>query len=231
MSGKTTNATLEHCFGNGNKIFSYAMSDETIALATRALEEAQGCLTVRPEIVVMGKKCRSPRNFGMFSASHPGTDELMVAGYRFSGQTAKSHAATGALGELLAEINAMFGTTSMNAMLVNDYPAGDWSSIGAHGDTEKDLVTDNYIGVVGINLYDQPMCGKPRKMVWRERATGAKFELLLKHGTIFQMVGPTFQKDMTHEIPKQKNSARRRSVTFRQHVVRVPKRPREEVEG
>ena len=191
------------------------MSPEAIELARDAMQLAAPQLMQKPPIRVMGRDCRMPRNVGLFSLPNPETGAPMVPGYRFSGQTVPSMVASGPIGELISAINEMFGTNS-NAVLVNEYPAGDKSSIGAHSDDEKGLDTSR--GVFGINLYDEIPNGKLRKMVFREKATGEKFEIILEPNTIFGMVGEKFQEQFTHAIPAAKGAAGRISATFRSHV-------------
>ena len=196
------------------------MSPKAIKLARDAMRLAAPQLMKKPPIKVMGRDCRMPRNVGFFALPDPDTEAPVVPGYRFSGQTVPSMVASGEIGEIILAFNEMFGIEG-NAILVNEYPAGDTSSIGAHSDDEKGLDTSG--GVFGFNLYDETPNGEPngklRKMVFREIATGEKFEIILEPNTIFGMVGPLFQKKFTHEIPKAKGVAGRFSGTIRRHKV------------
>lgn len=199
----------------------YEMSADSIALAKQAAAEAKPQLLQRPPIKVMGRDVDMPRNVGFFSLQSQETQMPLVKEYRFSRQSVPSIPASASIEKLIHATNQEFGI-NCNAVLVNEYPAGDTSSIGAHGDDEKGLDTSR--GVFGINVYDDVPDGKLRKMVFKEKATKERLEVILAPNTIFSMTGVGFQKTITHEIPRAKDAARRMSFTFREHVEGAPKR-------
>jgi alkylated DNA repair dioxygenase AlkB len=197
----------------------YQMSAHAIELAKRAAAVAEPQLLRKPPIKVMGRDLQMPRNVGLFSLPFATTGALVTKQYRFSRQTVPALLASGPVAELICAMNREFGT-NCNATLVNEYPADDTSSIGAHGDDEKGLDTSR--GVFGINLYDDIPNGELRKMVFVDRATSNKLEIILEPNTIFAMTGDDFQRTVTHQIPKRKRAARRTSFTFREHVTNAP---------
>ena len=195
----------------------YEMSAQAVALARCAQNEVVPLLDKRLPVIVFNKKCLMPRNTGLFSLPDPNSKAApFVKEYKFSRTAVPAKVAPPAATELIEKVNAEFGT-KFNAILVNEYPAGDWSAIGAHGDNEKGLCTKEG-GVFGISLYDAAFQGTPREMIFRERATNRKVRLPLMPSTIFSMTGPSFQTRITHEIPAMKRGAPwRLSFTFRQH--------------
>lgn len=161
--------------------------------------EIVGLLNVRPEIKVFGKTCNQHRNVGFFS------DESI--GYKYSNQLSKSKPLTPALNKLIQIVNKEF-KGNFNGILVNEYIDGK-DTIGEHSDDEKGL---GIAGVIGISI------GATRKFRIRNKKTKEKTDILMTDGMILQM-GGDFQKEFTHEIPREaKVKESRLSFTFRNHL-------------
>ena len=168
-------------------------------LLERCKLEIVGLLNVRPEITVFGRKCHQHRNVGFFS------DESV--GYKYSNQLSKSKPLTPSLKLLLEIVNNEF-KGNFNGILVNEYMDGK-DTIGAHSDNENGLGT---AGVIGISI------GATRKFRIKNKKTKEKTDILMTDGMILQM-GGDFQKEFTHEIPREaKVKESRVSFTFRYHL-------------
>jgi alkylated DNA repair dioxygenase AlkB len=156
-------------------------------------------LTNRPPVVVYGKECRQNRSVGFFS------DES--AGYTYSGQRMKAEPLTAELAEIMDHVNDEFGEV-YNGILVNVYHDGR-DYIGAHCDDENHLGVS---GVVSITF------GETRTFRVRDRKTKKiAVDVDACDGTVLHMRGP-FQKEFTHEVPKQlRIKSARLSLTFRHH--------------
>ena len=161
-------------------------------------------LEVEPPVKVRGKICRQRRNVGFYSD--------VSEGYRYSGQMMKSQPLSVAplLEGLMNEVNTQLGT-EFNGILVNHYKNGE-KYISAHSDDESELDRKN--GMVAALSF-----GATRKFRIRDKKSGKKvLDYLHKPLSLLVMEGK-FQKDFTHEIPKEKRiRSDRISLTFRQHV-------------
>ena len=163
-----------------------------------------------PRFMLYGKPATMHRDIGFF------TDEPGVAGYRYSGQIARSHPMTDELRDLLASVNAVVGgagssPNAFNAILINRYKSKA-DSIGAHADDESALASDS---VFCISL------GIPRVFRIRDKGTRARvLDVNTGHGQLLGMVGRDFQRLFLHEIPPGLKAAPdgvRISLTFRRH--------------
>lgn len=158
-------------------------------------------LTTEPTIQLFGKSVAQPRNVGFFS------DKSI--GYRYSRQLMPSQVLDDSLRELLRFVNKALGS-QFNGILVNHYENGT-KNIGAHSDDEAGL---DVVGVAAISW------GATRNL--RIRSKNTKKILLdfpLQHGEMVVMRGQDFQKNFTHEIPRQLRIKEPRwSFTFRLHL-------------
>lgn len=170
-------------------------------LLNKCVNEIKDQLEERPEIVIMGKKCRQNRNIGFFS------DES--EGYRYSRQMMRSKPLTKYLGKLLRKVNRKLGA-DYNGILINEYMSGN-NSIGPHSDDESAL---GNIGVFAIS-YGAPRTFRIRDKITKEIILDVQTEHL--KGILMK---DDFQKLYTHEIPLQKRIKEGRiSFTFRKHLV------------
>ena len=171
------------------------------ALVDKCIAWVENKLQKKPPVFVFGKWRQQPRNVGFFSDKS--------VGYKYSGQLMKSQPLSKSLKALLEEINALYPGADFNGILVNEYGDGD-DSIGAHSDDEKGLSS---IGVVSLSI------GAVRKFRIRNKTTK---KIVVDVPTVpyvlLHMAG-NFQREFTHEIPKEKRIKDRRvSLTFRKHL-------------
>ena len=154
-----------------------------------------------PEVVVFGRVVRQPRDVGFFSN--------VSSGYRYSGKCMEARKLTGGLHQLLDKVNSHFGS-HFDGILVNRYVDGS-KYICAHSDDEAGC--DKACGVVALSY------GATRKFRIREKATKKKVQdVLLVSGELVHM-GGEFQREFTHEIPKEMRVKEvRYSFTFRTHL-------------
>jgi alkylated DNA repair dioxygenase AlkB len=112
------------------------------------------------------------------------------------------------LEDILSVVNVLFVDT-FNGILVNRYHSGA-DCIGAHSDDESALGVS---GVVSLSV------GATRMFRIRDKASKKRvFDCDLAHGYILHMKG-AFQREFTHEIPKQlRIKSPRLSLTFRHHT-------------
>lgn len=157
-------------------------------------------LNIKPQVKLYGKIYNQNRDVAFFSDNS--------VGYQYSGQLAKSQPLTPNLKLLMKYINNMFNS-NFNGILINRYNTG-LEYIGKHSDDECNL--DN-IGVVAISY------GTERKFRVHCKQTKKKIlDIPTKSYSIIHM-GGEFQKEFTHEIPKEsKISNKRYSLTFRKHL-------------
>jgi alkylated DNA repair dioxygenase AlkB len=158
-------------------------------------------LEERPEIIVYDKVCKQQRYVGFFS------DESI--GYKYSNRIMASQSLSANMIGLLASVNTLLGT-EYNGMLVNKYMDGN-DYIGAHSDSENGI---DPVGVVALSY------GAERKFRIRSKKDiKIVHEEPTTHSSLMLM-GGTFQKLYTHEIPVQKKiKESRTSITFRKHQV------------
>ena len=184
----------------------------------------------RPTIKIFGKEAHQNRDIGFFS------DESK--GYKYSNQLMSSQQLTPQLKLILDYVNAAFVPTNQpkyNGILINRYNDGN-DNIGAHSDDEKSL---SPTGVIAISL------GATRKFRLRSKYAGLPYQILTtkytpeietsigkisnKKGEILFDLPMTnkmivwmygdFQKELTHEIPKEARVTEPRiSLTFRSHT-------------
>lgn len=170
-------------------------------LIEKIIEEIQGNLEVKPEIIVFGKVCNQNRNIAFYS-----NDSI---GYNYSNRLLRSKPLTSNLLILLNHINDKF-KSDFNGILINQYMNGS-DYIGAHSDDETNLGT---IGVVALSYGAQRnfrIRNKNNKKIVANVDTKDD-EILIMDGD--------FQKEFTHEIPIQKKiKGMRYSFTFRKHTI------------
>ena len=166
----------------------------------KAVDEVKDKLHERPPIKIFGRVCRQNRDIGFFSDTS--------IGYRYSNQLAKSIKLTPHLNKLLEYVNEQF-ESQFNGILVNRYLDGS-CTIGRHSDEEKYL---SKIGVLAISYGSSRMFRIRDKKMKKIIADVPTQSLHALH-----MTGD-FQKEFTHEIPKQlRVKGLRYSFTFREHT-------------
>ena len=106
--------------------------------------------------------------------------------------------------------------TTFNSALVNWYANGH-EYIAKHSDDERDLVAPPTVATLSL--------GQERtlRIRWKGGAGGKVKDVQLKHGSVYIMHGPLFQKKYTHEVVKVAGKkgldmGERISVTLRQHA-------------
>jgi alkylated DNA repair dioxygenase AlkB len=125
----------------------------------------------------------------------------------YSGLTLQPRPWTPALLEIKAAVEKAAGTT-FNSVLLNLYRSGS-DSVGWHADDEAQLGSNPVIASVSF--------GAERRFDLRHRTLKKlpKTSLLLTHGSLLLMAGPT-QHNWQHQIPKtQKPVGGRVNLTFR----------------
>ena len=169
------------------------------------IKDVESKLLEGPEISVYGKVCRQPRDVAFFQ--NPLPDGTASQGYRYSGRTMAAQPLTDPLLQLLERVNATFGST-YNGILVNRYQNGH-KYISAHSDDEAGL---DQTGVVALSY------GATRNFRIRNKADKTQaMNVPLISGELVHM-GGDFQREFTHEIPKQTRITDvRYSFTFRVH--------------
>lgn len=175
-------------------------NEEFKTLVKSCIEDIKDKLIIKPEIKLYGKVCHQARDVAFFS-----NDSI---GYQYSGQLAKSKQLTDNLQKLLDYMNTLFNA-NFNGILINRYNTG-LEYIGKHSDDERNLDT---VGVVAISY------GTERKFrVHNKQSKKKVVDVPTKAFSIIHM-GGDFQKEFTHEIPKEtKISSCRYSLTFRSHL-------------
>lgn len=125
--------------------------------------------------------------------------------YTYSNHTKKAHSWIPELLALKALAEAHSGET-YNSCLVNLYHNGE-EGMAWHSDGEKALKPDAAIASLSL--------GAPRRFAFKHRASGEKLELVLEHGALLVMKGPT-QRHWLHRLPPAKKvRAPRINLTFR----------------
>lgn len=169
-------------------------------LLLECIGEIDGQLLVNPPITVFGKPATQHRNIGFFSNTS--------IGYYYSGQLAASKPLTTSLNELLNIINIEFNS-DFNGILINEYPNGE-HYIGKHSDDETAL---SNAGVVCISY------GASRKFRIRDKLTNNIVMDVPTTSKEIWVMGGSFQKEFTHEVPIEKKIKDKRiSFTFRKHL-------------
>ena len=180
--------------------FLKTLQYENQELLKVCVDEIDDLLLLNPPIKVFDRICKQNRSIGFFSDQSEG--------YRYSGQIMKSQNLTPNLKILLQETNKIF-ESNYNGILVNRYKDGT-ENIGAHSDDEKAL---DKSGVVAISY------GHPRKFRIRNKFTKKIIKDISTQEGMFIQMGGDFQKEFTHEIPKElKIKEIRYSFTFRKHT-------------
>lgn len=179
---------------------------------------------VKPPIVIFGRTVSQPRDVCFLSNDS--------AGYAYSNQfmaATRFSAETECFAELLRLVNTAFAA-SFNGILVNRYVDGR-DYIGAHSDDETGM--DVAAGVVSISFgatrtfrvrtKQQALTHIAARVTHvNENAVTRKsprcFDIPLHDAQIVVMRG-AFQREFTHEIPKElRVKGTRYNLTFRRHV-------------
>ena len=173
---------------------------DNISLVEKCIDEIKDKLANKPEILVYGRMVHQQRDVSFFSNESEG--------YKYSKTLTPSLPLTAHLTELLSEINKIYDS-DFNGILINRYNNGN-EYLSAHSDKEDAL---GNIGVVGLSF------GASR--LFRVRAKNGKHKIkdIIAESLQLLHMGGDFQKEFTHEIPKEKNVINARySLTFRKHI-------------
>jgi len=171
-----------------------------IGLLRNCVKSIKTQLDETPEIIVFGRVVKQRRDVSLFSDTS--------IGYFYAGKLAPSKPLTEKLGKLLRRVNRIFDA-EFNGILINRYNNGD-DYIGAHSDDERNL---DPIGVVAISV------GASRKFRIRDKVTKQIVDDFYTHDNEILHMGGDFQKEFTHEIPKERTVFDTRySFTFRKHI-------------
>lgn len=167
-------------------------------LMNACVTEIEHLLEIRPPIMLFGKQVNQCRDVGFFSNES--------IGYKYSNQMAPSIPLTPNLETLLRYVNKKYNA-SFNGILINRYNDGT-EYISAHSDDERYL---DPVGVVAISH------GSSRIFRVRDKKTKEIVDdFYTDNNHILHMTGD-FQKEFTHEIPKERGVGLRYSFTFRRH--------------
>lgn len=184
-----------------DKSFLKTIKYDNLDLLKLCVDEIDDLLLVNPPIKIFNKICNQNRSIGFFSEQS--------VGYQYSGQIMGSQSLTPNLKILLEQTNDIF-KSNYNGILVNRYKDGT-ENIGSHSDDEKYL---DQSGVVAISY------GHHRKFRIRNKSTKKIIKDILTQPGVYLQMGGDFQKEFTHEIPKElKIKDCRYSFTFRKHLI------------
>jgi len=173
---------------------------DDISILANCIPEIDFKLIPKPCVYYYGKTAIQHRDIGFFSNTS--------IGYYYSGQLTKSIPLTTNLSILLDKVNKVFNS-NFNGILINKYNDGT-EYVGAHSDNIQYL---DSIGVVAISY------GTIRKFRIRDKETRKIVKDIPTEEGLFIHMGGNFQKEFTHEIPKQmKIKGCRYSFTFRKHI-------------
>lgn len=125
--------------------------------------------------------------------------------YTYSNTTKRALPWTDELLELKNLVEGRTGET-FNSCLLNHYPTGA-EGVGWHSDGEKDLKKDGAIASLSF--------GAERRFLFRHKQTKESVSIVLPHGSLLIMKGPT-QTHWLHRLPPMAGVHRSRiSLTFR----------------
>ncbi|MCW3076910.1 MAG: oxidoreductase, 2OG-Fe(II) oxygenase family protein [Bacteroidetes bacterium] len=149
------------------------------------------------EAVIFGKHIITDRKVAWYAD--------MPFNYTYSGATKKALPWTRELLELKKITEKITGTT-FNSCLLNRYHTGN-EGMAWHSDNERAL--DANTGIASLTL------GAARKFAFKHKRTREYISLILDHGSLLLMKGPT-QKSWLHRLPPTTKIKRPRiNLTFR----------------
>jgi len=149
------------------------------------------------EAVIFGKKIITKRKVAWYGEK--------PFEYTYSNTTKKAFPWTKELLELKTIAERRSGET-FNSCLLNLYHDGS-EGMAWHSDAEKDLKKNGAIGSLSF--------GAERRFAFRHKETKEKVEVVLEHGSLLIMTGPT-QTHWLHRLPPAKRvTAPRINLTFR----------------
>ena len=149
------------------------------------------------EAVIFGKKIITKRKVAWYGEK--------PFKYTYSNTTKKAFPWTKELLELKTIAERRSGET-FNSCLLNLYHDGS-EGMAWHSDAEKDLKKNGAIGSLSF--------GAERRFAFRHKETKEKVEVVLEHGSLLIMTGPT-QTHWLHRLPPAKRvTAPRINLTFR----------------
>jgi alkylated DNA repair dioxygenase AlkB len=162
-------------------------------------DEKLGIMKRKPPVMVFGKIGSQPRSVGLVATN-------TSLEYNYSNSHTEAKQIPENMQKFLNQTNAIFGT-EFNSILINEYLDGN-DEIGKHSDKEKEV--DPTQGVIAFSI------GEPRKFRVRDILSN---KILIDYNTKhmhYMQMGGKFQKNYTHEIPKQAKIKKSRiSFTFR----------------
>ena len=187
------------------KLVEYDLRDskELMFLIKKVAAEAQPQLIHHPKLgSLFGKEVYMRRGVAFFACPED------THGYFFSSQLMSSIEPSNYVKALMAMVSKLIGS-KVNGILVNEYQDGN-EYISDHSDDERGLADT---GVFAISM------GADRTFRIRDKATkNVVYDATARHGQALFMQGSDFQKQLTHEIPKQAAiKTPRMSLTFRMH--------------
>ena len=152
----------------------------------------------QPSVQLYGRQYPVPRLVAWYGDAE--------ASYRYSGLTHRPLAWTPRLAEIRARVEAAVGQ-SLNGVLLNYYRDGQ-DSMGWHSDDEAELGRNPLIASLNLG-------GKRRFDLRRKGSNRIEHSLLLEHGSLLVMAGPT-QHHWQHQVAKTRSPcAPRLNLTFR----------------
>lgn len=159
-------------------------------------------LSVHPTFQGFGQTLTMNRSIGFYSH--------VSAGYKFSGVRFYDGPPPLFLDEIMGRVNSTLGT-DFNGVLVNYYADGT-DYISPHSVDERGLATGGIVAAISL--------GGGRKFRVREKVKGGRGSIIADvrtaHGQLLVMEG-AFQREFTHEIPRESTGKARFSLTFRTH--------------
>jgi len=182
------------------KLYSFEEHNDLIQNCIKEINKLK-LLEEKPIIIVYGREVHQPRDVVFLSNES--------IGYKFSKVLTKSKPLSPNVTILLQEINTYFNA-DYNGILINRYNDGD-DCIGKHSDAETSL---GNIGVISLSS------GAERKFRIRNKITNKIIMDVPTTNNCILHMGGNFQKEFTHEIPKEKKvNTVRYAFTFRKHLI------------
>jgi len=172
-------------------VLSPAMADDAEAMLRAEVPWA------RDELVMFGRRVVTAREVAWHGDAG--------LSYRYSGVTKHPHPWFPGL-EALRSLVASLAGTRFNSCLLNLYHDGS-QGMGWHSDDESEIVPESCIASLSL--------GAARKFVFRHKRSRDQVRIVLEHGGLLLMRGPT-QTHWHHTLPKSKSVTQERiNLTFR----------------
>lgn len=160
-----------------------------------ALDDAVAAITWKQETIkIFGREVLQPRMTAWMGQGF----------YTYSGRQHAPAPTPALVATLRDRIQAVTGGC-YNSVLANLYRDGK-DSVAWHADDEPELGERPLIASLSL--------GSSRKFKVKERATGVVADVVLGHGDLLVMDGPS-QRDYLHAVPKTRDAGPRVNLTFR----------------